>query len=109
MTKRAARLVPAKRVEAHPALPLWADITVAQVRRHAGRPWRYPLAYASAFSPTGRRTRWMAVVKCPFCRGGELTYAKTLGGLAGLRTSACKAGRIWVVIARVVEARAVTG
>lgn len=77
-------------------------LVIARVRPDA--PKRYPVGYASAYSPTGRRARWQAMVRCPYCSGGHSTFGGTIEDLRGVRSAGCGRGRIWVVIARVIEA-----
>ncbi|MBB4931416.1 hypothetical protein F4561_002236 [Lipingzhangella halophila] len=61
-------------------------------------PRRYPVAFASAFAPDGRRRRWGIAYRCPHCHRHHfgLSWTPQVGGI---RRSGC-GRRIWVVISR---------
>lgn len=71
---------------------------------------RYPAAYATAYGPAGRRRRYAAMVRCPYCAGGHLIYGGAFEDLRGVKAAGCRLGRYWVVISRsVLAAEAVAG
>ncbi|GIL29928.1 hypothetical protein [Actinocatenispora comari] len=62
---------------------------------------RFPVAYASAWAPSARRTRWVVVTRCPFCGAGHVSYAHEIERAGGLRRPGCRPGaRYWVAVAR---------
>lgn len=71
-------------------------------------PTRYPVAYGSAYAPTGRRHMWLVVVRCPFCRAGHAHRVRELAQARGARRPGCQSGAVyWVAVARTYRPRAV--
>lgn len=62
---------------------------------------RYPLVFASAFAPCGRRKRHLIVTAaCPFDGGRHVHLVPDLEHAGGARRAGCGRGTYWLVIAR---------
>lgn len=64
---------------------------------------RYPVAFASAFAPAGRRSMWAYTLRCPHCGAGHFGRARSQDGVRGLRRTGC-GRRVVVVVARTYPA-----
>jgi hypothetical protein len=58
-----------------------------------------PVAFASAFGPSGRRAGWAIAYRCPSCGGHHLGRARDLAGCSGPRRSGC-GRRVVIRVAR---------
>jgi hypothetical protein len=61
---------------------------------------RIPTAYMSVWAPTGRRTRWLGVTRCPRCGSGHAAYSANVAGFGGVKRAACGGGPVWIVVAK---------
>lgn len=89
-----------------PAQEITATTSIDRVSRTSDFPHhgllRFPVAFATAYGPAGRRKRCCAMVRCPGCGGGHLIFGGTLADLAGVKNTPCGSGKVWVAVARTV-------